>query len=217
MEFFPSLLVVPLHPRPPSSLPRATVSSSSDARLDENLERRPATPLMTPNYSAFCWHWALPGLPGQASLPTDPGRHCPSPCLPPGEPERKVHSRDRIPAAVRAAAPWPHRSPTPAQRPIRPASPRGAAGAGSRPGTQGLVRAAASRLPHRLLPSPATSVPPPSAREADLRSGPNGSDVTTDGPGGGLRELRPPAWEGGRRARRGAPEGGSSGAGGRCH
>lgn len=52
------------------------------------------------------------------------------------------------------------RSPTPAQRPIRPASPRGAAGAGSRPGTQGLVRAAASRLPHRLLPSPATSVPP---------------------------------------------------------
>lgn len=103
---------------------------------------------------------------------------------------------------MRAAPPWPHRSPTRAQRPIRPASPRGAAGAGSRPGTQGLVRAGASRLPHRLLPSAATSVPPPSARGAEPRSGPSGSDVMTDSLGGGPRELHPPAWEGAAGSRR---------------
>lgn len=65
-----------------------------------------------------------------------------------------------------------------------------------------MVRAGASRLPHRLLPSAATSVPPPSARGAEPRSGRSGSDVMTDSLGGGPRELHPPAWEGAAGSRR---------------
>lgn len=157
----------PPHPRPPSSSP-----SHGQLLLRRQARRECRTaarrPINDPSYSAFCRRRPLPDLPGRPHCP--PSRSATAPARASRRASRRGRSAPGLATlqTAQAAAPQPHRSPTRAQRPIRPASSRGAAEAGSRPGTQGLVRAGASRLPHRLLPQLPPPYPRPQPAEPNL-------------------------------------------------
>lgn len=201
MEFFPRLSVLPPHPRPPSSSPSpGQLLLRRQARRESRTAAR--RPINDPSYSAFCRRRPLPDLPGRPHSPLSRSATAQA------RASRRASRRGRSAPGLatlqtaQAAAPQPHRSPTRAQRPIRPASSRGAAGAGSRPGTQGLVRAGASRLPHRLLPQ----LPPPypRPRPAEPNLGQTRTEVTSRraAPGAGRGSPAHRHWGGGRRARR---------------
>lgn len=185
---------------PPSSarhpLPRATASSSSDARLEENSERRPATPSMTPTTPPSAACQASPG-----------GPHCPPSrsAAAPARASRRASRRGRSSSRARSSA-------TARASPV-PDSGSAAHPAGLFSGRcryRVAARDAGIGPRGRLSPpapppaSAATSVPPPSARGAEPRPGPDGSDVTASSPRAGPREPRPPRGEG-RRARAAEP------------
>ncbi|XP_052028868.1 parathymosin [Apodemus sylvaticus] len=73
---------------------------------------------MTPTTPPSAGTGRCQASPGQASLPTEPVRRCPSPCLPPGEPEREIHSGGSHPCnrAGRAALASPEQGRGPGRR-----------------------------------------------------------------------------------------------------
>ncbi|XP_076711405.1 parathymosin [Callospermophilus lateralis] len=85
----------------------------------------------------------------------------------------------------------PHRSPTRAQRPIRPVSLLTALqDQGRGPGRRDWSGLELHGLPRRLLPQLPPLYPRPRPEEQEPRPGPDGSDVTTDRPGAVQQEPR---------------------------
>ncbi|XP_077872019.1 parathymosin [Ictidomys tridecemlineatus] len=92
----------------------------------------------------------------------------------------------------------PHRSPTRAQRPIRPVSLLTALqDQGRGPGRRDWSGLELHGLLRRLLPQLPPLYPRPRPAEHDPRPGPDGSDVTKDRPGAGQQEPRLLAWDSG--------------------
>ncbi|XP_027806852.2 parathymosin [Marmota flaviventris] len=92
----------------------------------------------------------------------------------------------------------PHRSPTRAQRPIRPVSLLTALqDQGRGPGRTDWSGLELHGLPRRLLPQLPPLYPRPRSAEHEPRPGPDGSDVTIDRPGAEQQEPRLLAWDSG--------------------